>query len=182
MNFTVDEFKAQFPRFSPMFLPIYEVKTYFLGDIVYYTDNFYKCIVSSTNNAPNNTTDWELYNDSTLNYTTDEDIQEAIQEAGINFNCSFFEDCSQKKTVFGLLVAHYLTVDFNNALGINQVGLPTSKSVGSVSEGYSIPNWMTANAALSAYATTGYGIKYASLIQPYLCGQIILTPGRTTYD
>ena len=100
----------------------------------------------------------------------------------LNFNPSFFEECAQAKTAFGLLVAHYLTVDFNNALGINQVGLPTSKSVGSVSEGYSIPNWLTSNAALSAYATTGYGVKYASLIQPYLIGQIMLIPGAVTYD
>jgi hypothetical protein len=58
----------------------------------------------------------------------------------------------------------------------------TSKSVGSVSQGYSIPTWLSSNPALSAYTTTGYGIKYATLIQPYLCGQIILSKGKVTYD
>lgn len=181
--FTEEEFKAQFPRFSPMYLPVYiSGNTYFQGDIVYYGNLFYKCIATSTTDDPTNTNDWELYNDTVLNYTQDSDIQEAIQEASINFNSSLFENCNEAKTVFGLLVAHYLTVDFNNALGNNQVGIMTSKSVGSVSQGYTVPNWLSSNPALSAYATTGYGIKYASLIQPYLTGQMIFTPGRVTYD
>jgi hypothetical protein len=182
-NVTVEEFKAQFPRFSPMYLPVYILgNTYFKGDIVFYNNLFYQCTAENTVNSPDNTDDWVIYNDSTLNYTRDEDIQEAMQEAGINFNKDLFECCNQAKTAFLMLVAHYLTVDFNNAMGNNQVGIMTSKSVGSVSQGYSIPNWLSSNPALSAYATTGYGVKYATLIQPYLCGQIILSKGKVTYD
>ena len=182
-NVTVEEFKAQFPRFSPMYLPVYILgNTYFKDDVVFYGNLFYKCQALTTTNDPTNTDDWAIYNDSTLNYTRDEDIQEAIQEAGINFNKDLFECCNKAKTAFLMLVAHYLTVDFNNALGNNQVGIMTSKSVGSVSQGYSIPTWLSSNPALSAYTTTGYGIKYATLIQPYLCGQIILSKGKVTYD
>lgn len=183
--FTTEEFKAQFPRFSPMFLPVYIAgNTYFLDDIVYFEDTelFYKCIAKNTTNQPTVSTDWELYNDSVLNYTQDSDILEAIQEASINFNKDLFEDCNKAKTALGMLTAHYLTVDFNNALGINQAGVMTSKSVGSVSQGFTVPAWLSSNPALSVYATTGYGIKYASLVQPYLTGAIIFTPGRTTYD
>lgn len=178
---TVSEFKANFPRFSPMYLPDYVPgNTYFQGDIVYYNNLFYKCIVANTVNSPNTQSDWILYNDSVLNYTNDTDIQEAIQEASINFNPSLFGDCNKAKTAFMLLVAHYLTVDFNNALGISQTGIMTSKSVGSVSEGFTVPNWLLNNSALAPYSSTGYGIKYATLLRPYLIGNVFVVKGSTT--
>ena len=181
MQVTVLDFKAQFPRFSPMYLPNYVYgKTYFKDDIVFYNNLFYKCKVNTSTNLPTNTTDWELYNDDVLNYTQDSDILDAIGEASINFNENLFEDCCKAKLVFLHLVAHYLTVDFRNALGVNQIGFTTSKSVGSVSEGYSIPRWILDNNALAPYATTGYGIKYATLLRPYLVGNIMLFKGRST--
>ena len=181
--YTVDEFKAQFPRFTPQYLSsiVYvEGQTYFKDYVVYYEDKFYICIKDTTTNNPTVETDWKLYDDSILNYCTDEDIQEAIQEASINFNKNLFTDCTKAKTAFGLLVAHFLTVDFNNALGLNGVGITTSKSVGSVSEGYAIPAWLTNNEALSTFATTGYGTKYASLIRPLLVGNVMLFKGGVT--
>lgn len=182
MIVTVSDFKTQFPRFSPSCLPVYAAGTYFKGDVVYYTDTglFYQCKVATTTNAPSNTTDWDLYSDSVLNYTQDSDILEAMAEADVNFNENLFPDEATKKLVFLFLTAHYLTIDFNIALGINQVGLTTSKSVGSVSEGYTIPQWILNNNALAPYATTGYGIKYATLLRPYLIGNIMLFKGRST--
>ena len=184
MLVTVSDFKAQFPRFTPEYLPVYKAGTYFKGDIVYYADTalFYECKADSTTSLPTVTQDWKLYNDSVLNYTQDSDIQEAIQEASVNFNENLFADKTKAKLVFLFLVAHYLTVDFNIALGINQVGIATSKSVGSVSEGYTIPQWILNNNALAPYATTGYGIKYATLLRPYLIGNIMLFKGRSTVD
>lgn len=181
--FTVEEFKAQFPRFSPQYLTdiLYiDGKTYFRDNVVYYNNSFYICIVDDTTSDPSATSDWKIYDDSVLNYCQDEDIQEAIQEASINFNKNLFADCTKAKTAFGLLVAHYLTVDFNNALGLNGVGITTSKSVGSVSEGYAIPAWLANNQVLSVYATTGYGIKYASILKPLLIGNIMLFKGGPT--
>lgn len=179
---TVAAFKSQFPRFSPMYLPVYVAGTYFKGDIVYYsvTSLFYQCKKTSTTALPTVTSDWELYNDSVLNYTQDSDILEAFEEAKVNFNESLFPDDATALKVFLFLAAHYLTIDFNNALGINQIGIVTSKSVGSVSEGYSIPSWLLNNPTLSMYATTGYGIKYASLIKPYITGNVFIVSGRTT--
>ena len=181
---TVSDFKAQFPRFTPEYLPVYTPGTYFKGDIVYYSDTalFYECKANNTTSLPTVTQDWKLYNDSVLNYTQDSDIQEAIQEACINFNENLFGCANKARTVFLYLVAHYLTVDFNIALGVNQIGLTTSKSVGSVSEGYTIPQWILNNNALAPYATTGYGIKYATLLRPYLIGNIMLFKGRSTVD
>jgi hypothetical protein len=126
MSYTVEQFKAQFPRFTPQFLSDIVYKnntTYFKNNVVYYDGSFYICIVENTINDPSDTTDWKIYQDSVLNYTQDEDIQEAIQEASINFNKSLFGDCNKAKTAFGLLVAHYLTIDFNNATGVNNVGI-----------------------------------------------------------
>jgi len=180
INPTVSDFKTQFPRFSPMYLPVYAEGTYFKGDIVYYNTLFYECIVASTTNIPTNTTDWKLYNDSVLNYTQDSDILEAFEEAKINFNEGLFPDDATRLKMFLFLAAHYLTMDFRNALGSNQIGIVTSKSVGSVSEGYSIPSWILNNPALSMYASTGYGIKYASLIKPYITGNVFIVRGRTT--
>lgn len=182
LTITVSDFKTQFPRFTPMYLPVYVAEsTYFKGDIVYYSDAalFYKA-KKDTTALPTVTTDWELYNDSVLNYTQDSDILEAINEAFVNFNEGLFKDEATAKLVFLYLAAHYLTLDFNIALGNAQIGITTSKSVGSVSESYSIPNWLLNNPALSTYANTPYGIKYASLIRPYLIGNFFIAKGRTT--
>lgn len=179
---TVDDFKKQFPRFTPMYLPVYIVgKTYFKDEIVYFNESFYICIVDNTTELPTNAEAWAITNQSVLNYTQDEDIVNAFNEAYVNFNQGLFPDIATAKLVFLYLTAHYLTVDFNNALGNNNIGIQTSKSVGSVSVGYTIPQWLTQSAGLSMYATTGYGVKYASLIRPYLIGFIYLAKGATTY-
>lgn len=182
---TAEEFKLQFPRFTPQYLSdIYyeEDKTYFKDNIVFYTENnsFYICIVENTTSNPLTTSDWKIYEDNVLNYCQDLDIQEAIQEASINFNKNLFSDCNKARTAFGLLVAHFLTVDFNNAIGLNNIGITTSKSVGSVSEGYTIPAWINNSEVLSTFATTGYGIKYASILRPLLVGNIMLFKGGPT--
>lgn len=179
---TAQDFKAQFPRYSPMYLPVYvNGKTYFEGDIVYYNNQFYQCIVTNTADAPTVAESWALSSQQEINYTQDIDILNAYKEAYVNFNEGLFPDDATKKLVFLYLTAHYLTVDFNNAMGIGQLGIPTSKSVGSVSQGFTIPLWLQKSAGLSMYATTGYGVKYASLIRPYLIGNIITVCGRTTY-
>jgi len=184
-NLTEDAFKTQFPRFTPMYLSdiTYETEqTYFKDDIVYYTvtQKFYKCKKQTTTNLPTVEADWDLYNDSVLNYTQDSDILEAYGEAEINFNESLFPDETTALRVFLFLAAHYLTVDFQNALGGTNIGITTSKSVGSVSESYTIPPYIQNSPALSIYCTTGYGIKYSSLLYPYLIGNVMLFRGGTT--
>lgn len=182
-NLTAQAFKTQFPRFTPQYLSdlIYSAtQTYFINDVVYYEGKFYKCIKQSTGNVPTSTTYWSIYNDSILNYTQDNDILNAYNEAKVNFNDSLFKDDATALLVFLYLAAHYLTIDFNNAIGANNIGIVTSKSVGSVSEGYTIPPYITNNPALSAYATTGYGIKYGTLLYPYLIGNIMLFKGGPT--
>lgn len=178
---TPEDFKAQFPRFRPVYLPIYVNQTYTQGERVYYNNTFYQVKVASTNNIPTNTTDWEVVNDNVLNYTQDSDIINAIAEASVNFNENLFPDCCTAKLVFLYLVAYYLTVDFQNALNpMSAGGIVTNKSVGSVSEGYAIPTAFINNPKFGLYAKNGYGQKYLSLILPYLTGNIIISYGATT--
>ncbi len=183
-NITVDDFKNLFTRNFP-YLPLYqEGKAYFINDVVYFNNNFYKSLIDGNLTSPDNSDNWELTNDSVDNYIQDSDILRACGEAKINFNPNFFKDDETAIMVFCYLAAHYLIIDLNNAsnpLALGFMGFTQSKSVGSVSESYGVPQWMLNNQMLSAYAQTGYGRKYLSLIQPYLIGNIILTPGRTTF-
>lgn len=180
-NVSAEGFKALFVEFP--YLPFYVTdKAYFEGDIVYVEPNFYKALNTTTDAPPSE--NWEFYNDNVMNYVSDADIERAFAEAQINFNPNFFSENEAAEMVFYYLAAHYLVIDKNNALtpfGLGFVGYTQSKSVGSVSESYGIPQYMLNNPLLSGYAQTGYGRKYLSLIQPYLVGNIIFCPGRTTY-
>ena len=100
INPTVTDFKNQFPRFTPMYLPVYMPKTYLKGDIVFYNNLFYQCKKTSTTALPTTTSDWDLYNDSILNYTQDSDILEASDEATINFNEGLFPNDEMALKVF----------------------------------------------------------------------------------
>lgn len=183
-NITAEGFKALFSRDFP-YLPVWiEGTAYFINDIVYNAPNFYKSLADGNLTIPEAGESWAFYNDNTNNYISDEDIERAFAEAKVNFNPNLFTNDSTAEMVFYYLAAHYLVIDLNNAqnplaMGFN--GFTQSKSVGSVSESYGIPQWMLNNAVFSGYAQTGYGRKYLSLIMPYLRGNIILTPGRTTY-
>lgn len=183
-NVTVEDFKALFSRDFP-YLPEYnELKAYFKGDVVYYDNNFYKSLIDANLTAPSNTTNWALTNETTDNYIQDSDIERAFQEASVNFNAKLFPNCNTAEMVYCYLAAHYLVIDLNNAsnpLALGVMGFTQSKSVGSVSESYGIPQWIINSRTLGLYAQTGYGRKYLSLILPYLTGNFIFTPGRTTY-
>lgn len=181
-NISVEGFKAQFTRDFP-YLPVWDGdKVYFKGDIVYYLNAFYQSLVDANDDIPTEDS-WTITNQNINNYISDSDIERAFSEAKLNFNPNFFEDDSTAEMVFYYLTAHYLVIDLNNAMNsfsLGFIGYTQSKSVGSVSESYGVPAYMLNNPILSGYAQTGYGRKYLSLIMPYLVGQLIFTPGRTT--
>ena len=183
-NVNVEDFKALFTRDFP-YLPFWiSYKIYFKDDIVFYNDNFYKSLVDNNTDAPTIDTTWKPYKDSIDNYISDDDILRAFTEARVNFNPSLFQDNETATMVFCYLAAHYLVIDLNNAqnpLAIGFYGFTQSKSVGSVSESYGIPQWIMNDKSLSQYAQTGYGRKYLSLITPYLVGNIIFIPGRVNF-
>ena len=179
-NATVAKFKTLFNKGIP-YLPIYDnTQTYILGDIVY-SNGFYESLKNNNTSALTDTTAWESIVDSVSNYISDDDITRAFAEAKINFNPDLFETDADAEMIFYYLAAHYLVIDNNNALNglaYGYQGLTSSKHVGSVSESYSIPTWMMNDPIYSLYANTGYGLKYLSLIAPYLVGNIIFVQGK----
>ena len=185
---TVEEFKAFYARdFYNMFLPVWvATKAYAKDDIVYYTDNnFYKALVANTGVIPSSdTTKWQVVTGlSVFNYITDDDIRKAMAQALTAANEDFGEDDDEKKRIFLHLVAFFLVLDLKNAsAGLNSsyAGLVASKSVGSVSTSYNFPQWIINSPLYSIYSQNGYGLKYLSLILPYLGCTVLFSTGRTT--
>jgi len=117
-------------------------------------------------------------------YVTNNDLTKAFTEAKINFNEGLFSDDDQLRTTFLYLAAHYLVNDLQTAVnGLGSTGFfpVASRSVGSVSESYSMPSWVTNDPVLGAYTTTRYGQKYLSLIKPLMIGNVTVYQGATTY-
>lgn len=180
---TIEQFKEYFSRDFP-FLPLYiEGKTYWLDDIVYYNNNFYKSLTDNNTSLPTDTDNWEITKGDVLDYITDGDIKKAMSQAIINANPRFGETDEDKINIYLHLVAFYLVIDLkNSSSGINSsyLGTVASKSVGDVSESYNFPQWLTNSPIYSIYSQNGYGMKYLSLILPYLSVTILFSTGRTT--
>lgn len=181
---TIEQFKEYFFRDFP-YLPVYqEGKIYFSGDVVYYNNNFYKSLIDNNTSLPTETDTWEITKDNILNYVTDADIERAMSQALINANYRFGNDDTERINIYLHLIAFYLVLDWRNAAsGLNSgySGVVASKSVGDVSESYNFPQWLINNPIYSLYSSNGYGMKYLSLILPYLSVTILFSPGRTTY-
>lgn len=183
-NVTVEQFKEYFMRDFP-FLPLYqEGKTYFIDDIVYVEPNFYKSLINNNTQPVTDTEAWDVTKGDIYNYVTDADIQKAMSQAIVTANPAFGADDTEKINIYLHLVAFYLVMDLRNASsGVNGTfsGYVASKSVGDVSESYSFPTWLMNNPLYGIYSQNGYGMKYLSLILPYLAVTILFSPGRTTY-
>ncbi len=113
----------------------------------------------------------------------DQDIQSAINDVGFNFNSGLFATQSNYSTGFLLLAAHFLVINLRaSSQGIagQYSWLEGSKSVGSVSESFNIPQRILDNPEFAMLSKTFYGAKYLFLILPLLTGNIFITHGRTT--
>lgn len=180
---TVADFKAQFPRGFP-YLPVWSnVITYNLDDVVYYTNGlFYKSLVNGNTFLPTDATKWIQYTAEVQDYVLDNDIMNAFSEAQLAFKQGLFTSDANIKLGYLYLTAHYLCNDLITAnAGIQSTGsYPVSgRTVGSVSENYSIPDQYLKNPLFLFYNKTGYGQKYLSFIQPMLVGNVISVIGTT---
>lgn len=113
---------------------------------------------------------------------SDADISRAMTEAGMNFNGDMFDTEDERKLIFSYLVAYYLVVDINNANtqgASNNGGLVTYRQVRNVSESFKVPKWVEENPMISMFAQNGYGLKYITMVYPYLIGRVGIAPGRT---
>lgn len=182
---TVNQFKEYYYRDFP-FLPIYDSsKTYWLDDIVYDrdSDTFYKSLIDNNTNSLLDAESWTKVNIDKYSYITDEDIEKAMSQARLNSNSRFGDSDNDKITIYLHLVAFYLCVDIkNSSAGVNSSysGIVASKSVDGVSTSYNIPQWLMNNPMYSLYSQNGYGLKYLSLIAPYLACTIMFSTGRST--
>ena len=181
---TIEQFKEYYARdfsFLPVFNPL---KTYWKDDIVYWTDkNFYKSLSDDNTSAPSDTGKWQKVKGSVYNYVTDSDLMKAFAQALANSSTRFGKDCQEKVMIFLHLWAFYLVMDAQNAaagLGSSYGGLVASKSVDGVSESYNFPTWMTDSQMYSLFSSNGYGLKYLSLILPYISCPILFSVGDST--
>lgn len=119
--------------------------------------------------------------DGDLSGITTQDILKAFKEASFVYNKELFDE-SEQPVAFMYITAHYLVIDLkNSSMGLKGSfsGLMTNKSVGSVSVGYSLPNWIMDNPLYSLLAQTPYGVKYLSLVIARCVGNMGVVKGAT---
>jgi len=184
-SITVADFKTQFRRGFP-YLPSFDDNAlYNAGARTYYqiTELFYDCYVNGTTGIlPTVTANWTLADDDADNYVQDEDIENAFAEAQLVFNQDLFDTDANIRLGYLYLTAHYLVNDLRAAqAGIGASGAfpVSSRSVGNVSESYSIPQMYLDDPTLSFYTGTSYGMKYLSMIVPMLRGNFGVVAGAT---
>ena len=179
-NLSVDDFKQLFARNFP-YLPLYNPsKFYFVGDVVYSEPNFYTSLIDENDKELSDTEAWKLTNESLTDYVTDEDIARAWREALAAYNPTLIGDCQANATTFLYLVAFYLAYDLQLASSgaYGQIAFPARDvRVGSVSEGYYVPQVYMEDPILGFYARNGFGQKYLSLVYLYTIGNVGVVPG-----
>ncbi len=182
-NVTIEQFKGYFFRDFP-FLPLWNKDTiYFKEDLVFYENNFYTSLIDKNTSLPTDESAWEITKGDIYNYVTNDDILRAMSQALVNANYRFGSDDKQRVNIYLHLVAFYLVMDLQNAsAGVNSryAGLIASKSVDGVSVSYNFPAWLTGSPIYSLFSQNGFGMKYLSLIIPYLSTTILFSSGRST--
>lgn len=112
----------------------------------------------------------------------DSDIAKAFQMVNVNINECLFQDQSAYDIGYFFLSAHYLVMNLRaSSQGIvGQFNFnEQSKSVGSVSQSFAIPQRIMDNPDWAILTKTNYGAMYIQFILPQLTGQVFLVPGRT---
>lgn len=184
MTVTVEDFKSQFVRDFP-YLPVWDSGEFYNTDEeVYYAVNrlFYKALNDGVTSIPTTVSDWEKISDSIENYIQDSDIERAFEEATASFNTSLFGDTDIGDLAYTYLAAHYLVMDSRAAVsGLTGTGTfnESSKSVGSVSISYQIPQAFQNDPIAEYYSKTPYGQKYLSFLLPRIIGNVQSVEGGT---
>lgn len=112
----------------------------------------------------------------------DSDISYAFQLVNFNINPCLFASQGTYTVGYNLLAAHYLTMNIqSSSQGTNgQFAFPVnSKSVGSVSESFTIPATFSDNAYMMMLSKTNYGAMYLQLLLPELIAPAFNAYGTT---
>jgi len=112
----------------------------------------------------------------------DSDIDRAQLQSSAFINEELF--CTQEAYTLGFeyLTAHFMVMNLRaSSQGINgqYSWLQSSKSVGSVSEGLSIPDRIMQNPQFAMISKTNYGAEFLFMIMPMLCGQVMVLSSYT---
>lgn len=185
--YTIQDFKDKFPNdFNYLSGITWDVSTtYFTGDQVYYAGDglFYKAMATFSGVEPStDPASWQMYEDSTDNYVTDNDIDRAMAEADCVYNPALASTENEARQQYLYLTAHFLCLDIRvRSLGITGQfkGSVTSVSVGSVSESYQIPDFYSSNIILFPFTTTTYGLMYLGFVAPKIVGNVVGVAGAT---
>lgn len=113
---------------------------------------------------------------------TDLDITKAMGEADFMINDALVGTQEEFDRIYLLVTAHYLVMDLRAAsqgINGNYSWITSSKSVGSVSESYMVPDIFLSNPILGMLSKTNYGAKYLNLIYHNFIGASMVVAGRT---
>lgn len=111
-----------------------------------------------------------------------QDITNAFNMVDITINQALWDNQTQYTLGYLLLAAHFLVLSLRaSSQGLNGQAnwAQNSKSVGAVSESFTIPQRIIDNPELMAYTKTNYGFQYLQLVLPQLSGQMFSVCGRT---
>lgn len=117
-----------------------------------------------------------------MDYILDCDIEKAMEEMEALLPVNRFDEKALRLAQL-YLTAHCLVGDIrrsNNGLASTFSFPVQSRSVGSVSESYGVPQTFLSNPAYSFYITTDFGLKYLALLYPRTRGNIGIAGGWTT--
>lgn len=132
-----------------------DFKAYFTRDFVYGTDN---------------------------TKVQDSDITKAFGQTDLSLNPALASSQDSFTMLYLYMSAHWLCMDLRmSSQSVNGQfsWAVNSKSVGSVSESFSIPQRILDNPELAYLTKTNYGAKYVALILPQISGQVFTVAGRT---
>lgn len=180
---TPQDFKNQF-RTGFYYLPLWSSSAFYNKDeIVYYpvTRLFYICLSNGVTSIPTTILDWALYHQGNINnYVQDSQIINAFAEGCQVFNPALFGDDASQILGYLYVVAAYLVNDLNARGVIDIATYPAnSRSVGNVSESFTIPKWAINDPIVGFLAKTSYGQKYLSMSWAKTRGNIVSVYGGT---
>jgi len=112
----------------------------------------------------------------------DADILAALTQADFSVNPEIFDTEANFKYGYNLLAAHNLVMNLRaSSQGVSGTysWLEASKSVGSVSQSFSIPEFISKNPMYAMLSKTAYGAKYLEIVIPRAIGQCFAIEGAT---
>jgi hypothetical protein len=117
-----------------------------------------------------------------LSQVQNQDVTNALSDAGVNFNPSLCENQTVFSTLYLALAAHYLVMNIQagqQGVASQATWIQQAKSVGSVSGSYAIPPRILNSPLFAQFSQTRYGMKYLTMLWPRMQGPMFIAHGHT---